>query len=149
MVSAENRRKVYDYLFKEGTIVVKKNVHGGDFSSELPVRNLEVMKLLQSLASMQWVTATFNWGYFYYILTDKGITELRKYLGIGEEIFPATMAVAVTDINTLLKRTPRPERTDRPAGDRKFAGGRGFNAERGGERRPRPAGDRPAYRKRE
>jgi len=168
-VTAENRRKVYTYLFQEGCIVIKKDVHGGPFNSDtLPVRNLEVMKLLQSLGSKKWCTVSFNWSYYYYILTDLGVQELRKFLGIGEDVHPNTLSKTVEDINTFMKREPREDRPrfnggrgeggDRPrfsggrgeGGDRpRFSGGRGEGGDRPRFSGGRGRGDSEGYRKRE
>lgn len=87
-------------LFLEGTIVVKKDVHGEKYSDALPIKNLEVMKLLQSFASRGYVQETFNWQYYYYILTDEGIKYLREYLGLPEDIVPATLKKTVSIANS-------------------------------------------------
>lgn len=76
----------------EGAIVVKKDVIGQkELGADLVLPNLEVMKLLQSFASRGYVEETFNWRYYYYSLTDAGIKYLREYLGLPEDIVPATL----------------------------------------------------------
>ena len=50
----------------DGTIVAKKDPYNPKHSDELPIPNLEVMKLLQSFTSKGFVTETFNWQYYYY-----------------------------------------------------------------------------------
>ena len=82
---------VYQYLFKEGTLVAKKDPYQAQHSAELPVPNLEVMKLLQSFTSKGYVKETFNWQYYYYYLTNEGITYLREYLALPADIVPATL----------------------------------------------------------
>jgi hypothetical protein len=39
---------------------------------ELPIRNLEVMKTMQSLESRGYVKSQFSWQYYYYVLNDSG-----------------------------------------------------------------------------
>mmetsp|Transcript_2802 Transcript_2802/g.2967 ORF Transcript_2802/g.2967 Transcript_2802/m.2967 type:complete len:144 (+) Transcript_2802:115-546(+) len=99
-VSKKNRIKVYSYLFKEGTLVAKKDKYAKKHSDELPVPNLEVMALLKSFASKKYVKETFNWQYYYYYLTNEGIEYLREYLALPDDIVPAT----------LKKAAPRPSR---------------------------------------
>jgi small subunit ribosomal protein S10e len=105
------------------------------------------MKLLQSLGSKKWCTVTFNWRFYYYILTDLGIQELRKFLGIGEDIHPLTLTKTVEDTNTLIKREPRADRPPREGGFRPREGG--FRPREGGRGeggfRPREGGDRPRF----
>lgn len=91
LISKQTRIAVYSYLFKEGTIVVKKDKYQPKHSDELPINNLEVMCLLRSFSSRSLVNETFNWGYYYYYLTNEGIDYLRQYLALPDEIVPATM----------------------------------------------------------
>lgn len=126
------------YLYSlEGAIVVNKNPKDEKHSDELPIRNLEVLKLLQGFASRKFVTDNFNWNYHYYILTDEGIKYLREYLGLPEDIVPATL------------KEPATRPTARIPG-RKFDGDRkgGFNPEFKRERGDRPGG-REGYRPRQ
>jgi small subunit ribosomal protein S10e len=58
---------------------------------QIPVPQLHVVKLLQSLRSKNVVKEKFNWQYLYYVLTDEGIEYLRNYLHISEETVPATL----------------------------------------------------------
>ena len=120
-------------MFAEGTIVIYKDVYQPKHSDALEISNHEVMLLLQSFASRGFVTEVFNWQYYYYILTDEGIKYLREYLGLPEDIVPATLKK--TTVNAV-RSTPRPNRFD---GDdkRKFSSDR-----RGGER----TGERKNYR---
>lgn len=82
---------VYKFLFKEGTLVAKKDPYLEKHSDTLPIPNLEVMKLLQSFKSKGFVKETFNWQYYYYYLTTEGITYLREYLALPLDIVPATL----------------------------------------------------------
>jgi small subunit ribosomal protein S10e len=123
----------------EGTIVVQKNPTLEKHSDALPIRNLEVMKLLQGFASKGFVSDTFNWGYHYYILTDEGIKYLRDYLGLPSDIVPATLKKPAT-IPTA--RSPY-KRFD---GDDKR---KPYNNDFKGERRPPRDGAREGYRQKQ
>mmetsp|Transcript_2297 Transcript_2297/g.1636 ORF Transcript_2297/g.1636 Transcript_2297/m.1636 type:complete len:132 (-) Transcript_2297:68-463(-) len=111
-VTKENRLRVYMYLFKEGTLVGKKDYYQPLHSEALPINNLEVLCLMRSLRSKGYVTETFSWRYYYYVLTPEGIDYLRKYLALPSEVVPATVARAV-----VRKPEVRPERPKREAGD--------------------------------
>lgn len=56
----------------------------------MPVRNLEVIKAMQSLTSKGFVKTQFSWQWYYYTLTDEGLAYLREYLNIPSEIVPQT-----------------------------------------------------------
>jgi small subunit ribosomal protein S10e len=93
LIPKQNRKAVYQYLFNEGVIVIKKDVNATKHA-ELDVPNLQVMKALQTLKSKNCVAEQFNWQYFYYFLNDEGILYLRNYLNIPESVVPATVAKA-------------------------------------------------------
>ena len=136
----KNRIVVYSYLFKEGTIVVKKDVYLEKHSEEVDIPNVEVMALLKSFASKGYVKETFNWNYYYYYLTKEGIDYLRQYLALPSEIIPATLKQP--------KNPPQP--TGRDQGDRRgkaFGPGGDFKPTYGGRGGPR--GGKDGYRGRE
>lgn len=56
----------------------------------MAVRNLEVIKAMQSLTSKGFVKTQFSWQWYYYTLTDEGLAYLREYLNIPSEIVPQT-----------------------------------------------------------
>ena len=58
--------------------------------NDVTVRNLQVVKMMQSLTSRGFVKTTFNWQWYYYYLTDEGIEYLRQYLNLPAEIVPLT-----------------------------------------------------------
>ncbi|KAH3877251.1 hypothetical protein DPMN_001113 [Dreissena polymorpha] len=124
LMPKKNRVAIYEYLFKEGVLVAKK-----DFSapkhSEIDVPNLHVIKALTSLKSRGFVTEQFAWKHFYWYLTNEGIQYLRDFLHLPAEIVPAT-----------LKRQTRPE-TSRPRPKESY----GEGGQRG------PAQDRQEYRR--
>ncbi|KAK8810673.1 hypothetical protein WA158_007248 [Blastocystis sp. Blastoise] len=118
LVPKRNRVLIYSYLFQEGCIVIKDNVacnrsFGKDEKGQdQVVPNIEVIKVLQSLWSREYVKKTYSWCHFYYFLTDAGIEYLRNYLHLTADVVPAT----------LKKQAPvRAENEDRP---------RRFNGER-------------------
>lgn len=69
------------------------------------VPNLQVIKLMQSFKSKEYVRETFAWMHYYWFLTNEGIDFLRTYLNLPSEIVPAT-----------LKKQQKP--LGRPMGDR-------------------------------
>ena len=76
LVSRKNKKLILEYLFKEGVLAVKKDggAASGPFNhADIPVPNLHVMMVMKSLASKDYVKFKFNWRWFYYFLTDKGI----------------------------------------------------------------------------
>jgi len=100
-----------------------------------------VMKLTQSFASRGYVQERFNWGWFYYYLTNEGIVYLREYLHLPEEIVPATLKKG--------RAAPRSgDRTEgRPDGGR--GGFRGESSRGGGDRKDKispEAGFAPEFR---
>jgi small subunit ribosomal protein S10e len=76
--------------------VCKKDKYGPNHSEEIPIPNLEVMALLKSFKSKGYCRETFNWQYYYYYLTEEGITYLRSYLALPDEIVPATLKSAAS-----------------------------------------------------
>jgi small subunit ribosomal protein S10e len=45
---------------------------------EISVKNLVVIKLMQSMTSKGYVKTQFSWQYYYYTLTVEGVEYLRK-----------------------------------------------------------------------
>lgn len=131
LITKKNRLAILSYLFKEGVVVAEKTT-GHTVIKALTnhpeiegVRNLEVIKLMQSLVSKELVTERFSWKHYYWFLKDEGIEYLREYLNIPEDVVP----------NTLKKST-------KPAVP---PSGRPLEGE--GERRGPPRGDRDDYRR--
>lgn len=57
---------------------------------ELEVKNLHVVKLMQSFKSRELVKELYSWRHYYWFLTPKGVEYLREYLNLPEDIVPAT-----------------------------------------------------------
>ncbi|XP_052837016.1 40S ribosomal protein S10a [Drosophila gunungcola] len=110
-----NRVAIYEYLFKEGVLVAKKDTRVLKHPDLSSIPNLQVIKTMQSLHSRGLVKEQFAWRHFYWCLTNEGIEELRNYLHLPPEIVPSTLT--------------RPARSDavRPrggaGGPQRFGGG--------------------------
>ncbi|ODV98487.1 hypothetical protein PACTADRAFT_37015 [Pachysolen tannophilus NRRL Y-2460] len=90
LIPKEDRKKIHQYLFQEGVVVAKKDFNQPKHE-EIDTRNLYVIKALQSLTSKGYVKTQFSWQYYYYTLTDEGLTYLREYLNVPEGIVPKTL----------------------------------------------------------
>jgi len=131
LIPKKNRLAVYSYLFKEGTIVVRKELVM-EKHPNIEVPRLHVVKLMQSLLSRALVKEQFNWNYLYYTLTDSGIEYLREYLHVSADTVPATLKKAS-------KPQPPPSFGRRDGGE-DGGRGRGRGRGRGGYRGPREFG---------
>ncbi|XP_063231021.1 small ribosomal subunit protein eS10 [Bacillus rossius redtenbacheri] len=123
LMPKKNRISIYEYLFKEGVMVAKKDFHAPKHPELEAIPNLQVIKAMQSLKSRGYVSEQFAWRHFYWYLTNEGINYLRNYLHLPAEIVPST-----------LKRQTRPE-TARPRPTAPRTEG------------AKPAEDRTAYRR--
>uniref|UniRef100_A0A7S3NL59 Plectin/eS10 N-terminal domain-containing protein n=1 Tax=Aureoumbra lagunensis TaxID=44058 RepID=A0A7S3NL59_9STRA len=136
-IPKKNRIEVYSYLFKEGVLVAKKDNYKPKHD-EIDVPNLEVLNLMKSLKSREYVRETFNWQYSYYYLTQEGIEYLREYLHLPAEIVPATLKKGATR-PVAAGIAPLPPNVERLQEDgtpfaTEGASGRGFGRGRGGGR---------------
>lgn len=89
LIPTADRRKIHQYLFQEGVLVAKKDFNQPKHE-ELDMKNLYVVKAMQSLDSKGYVKTRFSWQYYYYTLTDEGVEYLREWLHLPENIVPAT-----------------------------------------------------------
>ncbi|TQD95378.1 hypothetical protein C1H46_019016 [Malus baccata] len=137
IISEKNRREISKYLFQEGVCYAKKDYNLAKHP-DIDVPNLQVIKLMQSFKSKEYVRETFAWMHYYWYLTNDGIEFLRNYLNLPSEIVPATLKKQA-------KPTGRPmgPSGDRPRGPSRFDGERRFGGDRDGYRGgPRaPGGD--------
>jgi len=129
LISKQNRRAIYENLFKEGVLVAKKDYNLAKHD-DLDVPNLEVIKALQSLTSKGLVKTQFSWQYYYYTVTPEGVEYLREWLHLPTEIVPATHKKAARPQRPATAPTRGPQR----------------DGESGGYR---PRGERDEYRKKE
>lgn len=74
----------------EGVLYAKKDYNLAKHP-EIDVPNLQVIKLMQSFKSKEYVRESFAWMYYYWYLTNDGIEYLRTYLNLPSEIVPATL----------------------------------------------------------
>ena len=82
--------QIYESLFKEGVLVAPKDFNKPAHPDMPTVRNLEVIKAMQSLTSKGFVKTQFSWQWYYYTLTDEGLAYLREWLHLPSEIVPQT-----------------------------------------------------------
>jgi len=137
IVPKEHRNLVYAYLFREGVMVAKKDFFAPKHHLISQVGNRELIQLMKSLKSRSYIKETFSWGWYYWTLTEEGITYLRGYLHLPEEVVPNTMKARKTEVDH--ERRPVFDREDRPRRGG-FRGSRGgFRGGRGGFRGERPA----------
>ncbi|KAL8839772.1 MAG: hypothetical protein Q9170_001583 [Blastenia crenularia] len=110
LIPKADRKKIHEYLFREGVLVAKK-----DFNlpkhNEIDTKNLyqdsastypnaylnskankksKVVKACQSLTSRGYLKTQFSWQWYYYTLTPEGLDYLREWLHLPAEIVPAT-----------------------------------------------------------
>ncbi|KAG4303824.1 hypothetical protein PORY_002753 [Pneumocystis oryctolagi] len=90
LIPKDNRRKIYELLFKDGTLVAKKDFNAPSSMELQNVPNLQVIKACQSLTSRGYLKTQFSWQYYYYTLTNEGIDYLREWLHLPNEIVPNT-----------------------------------------------------------
>jgi len=76
-------------LGEEGVLFAEKD-YQLEKHPEIDVRNLYVIKLMQSFKSRELVKEIFAWRHYYWFLTPKGVEFLREYLNLPEDIVPAT-----------------------------------------------------------
>jgi small subunit ribosomal protein S10e len=130
IISKKNRREICKYLFQEGVLYAKKDYNLAKHP-KVDASNLEVIKLMQSFKSKEYVRETFSWQHYYWYLTNDGIEFLRTFLNLPSEIVP----------NTLKKSAKPPSRPfgsgppgDRPRGPPRFEGDRPRFGDRDGYR---------------
>ncbi|PTD04771.1 40S ribosomal protein S10-A [Fusarium culmorum] len=70
LIPKADRKKIHEYLFREGVLVAQK-----DFNlpkhPDIDTKNLFVIKAMQSLNSRGYVKTQFSWQYYYYTLTPR------------------------------------------------------------------------------
>ncbi|XP_019164691.1 PREDICTED: 40S ribosomal protein S10-1-like [Ipomoea nil] len=155
IISEKNRREISKYLFQEGVCYAKKDYNLAKHPL-IDVPNLQVIKLMQSFKSKEYVRETFAWMHYYWYLTNDGIEFLRTYLNLPSEIVPNTLKKSAKPLGRPMGGPPG----DRPRGPPRFgdgerrfgdrdgyrAGPRGPPGEFGGEKGGAPADYQPAFR---
>ena len=92
LIAREDRRAVFEYLLREGVIVVKKDAYLPAHQHCTTVTNLKVMMIVKSLKSKGCLNEVYTWGWMYMFLTNEGLQYLIKELGLpaDSKILPAT-----------------------------------------------------------
>ncbi|KAL3695790.1 hypothetical protein R1sor_009866 [Riccia sorocarpa] len=67
LIPKKNRVEVYKFLFKEGVLYAKKDFNAPKHP-EIDVPNLQVIKLMQSFKSKEYVRESFAWRHYYWPL---------------------------------------------------------------------------------
>jgi len=134
IISEKNRQEISKYLFKEGVCYAKKDFNLAKHP-DIDVPNLQVIKLMQSFKSKEYVRETFAWMHYYWYLTNDGIEFLRTYLNLPSEIVPATLKKQAKPLGRPMGGPPgdRPRGPPRD-GERRFGGDR--DSYRAGPRGP-------------
>ncbi|XP_065352654.1 small ribosomal subunit protein eS10-like [Cloeon dipterum] len=91
LMSKKDRLGIFEYLFKEGVMVAKKDFHEPKHPQLEAISNLHVIKTMQSLKSRGLVNEQFAWRHYYWYLNNEGINYLRTILHLPPEIVPATL----------------------------------------------------------
>ncbi|KAI9792432.1 MAG: hypothetical protein M1816_002316 [Peltula sp. TS41687] len=148
LIPKADRKKIHEYLFREGVLVAKKDFNQPKHQ-EIDTKNLYVIKACQSLTSRKYLKTQFSWQWYYYTLTPEGLDYLREWLHLPAEIVPAT--------HIKQQRTYAPPRgmmggeaeRDRDRGDRRPGGGRGRGGDGPGGAAGRGADRDGGYRRRD
>jgi small subunit ribosomal protein S10e len=138
LIPKKNRKEVYKYLFQEGVLYAAKDFNLAEHPEMPEIPNLQVIKLMQSFKSKEYVTELFAWRHYYWFLTDEGVLFLREYLNLPSEIVPATQKKSTRP----LERGPPRGENDRP---RRFEGREGGGGYRDGGRDGGYRSERPAF----
>merc|ERR1712121_77998 len=116
IIPKKNRVAIYESLFKDGVMVAIKDFNLKKHNELEKVRNLEVIKAMQSLKSRGYVRENFAWRHYYWYLTNEGIQYLRDYLHLPPEIVPATLK-KTTKSSEAPKPWNKDQRSSGPRGD--------------------------------
>ena len=90
LISKAHRRAVYEYLIGEGVVVVKKDAYLPKHQHITSVPNIVVMMIVKSLKSRRYLNGIFSWQWSYYMLNDAGVKYICEFLGLPEDVVPAT-----------------------------------------------------------
>jgi small subunit ribosomal protein S10e len=113
IVSKEHRLEIYNYLYKEGVLVARKNFQAPRHPNIPGVTNLEVIQLMKGFTSKGLVRENFAWRHYYWYLTNEGINYLREYLSIPSNYVPATLKAEKKEAKPIQRSTVGPRREPR------------------------------------
>ena len=128
LVSTKDRLKIYTHLLQEGVFCFKKQYYENNKILDIP--NLNCFLVLRSLASRQYCTEIFSWQWHYYFLTQTGITYLREYLGLPDNVIPNSHKFN----NPIGEEDQEQDEENKQGGERRGNRGRGRGGNRGGNR---------------
>lgn len=114
IVPKADRKKLYEYLFREGVCVAPDNFSKKEHK-DIGIANLYVVNLMKSLVSKGLVRHQYSWKYHYWYLKDEGLAFLREYLNLPEDVVPKTHKVQERDESSFSGNN---RRDDRRGGDR-------------------------------
>ncbi|KAL8572775.1 ribosomal 40S subunit protein S10A [Nucella lapillus] len=135
LISKKNKIAIYEYLFKEGVLVAKKDFHAPRHP-DIEVPNLQVIKAMQSLLSRGYVTEQYCWRHFYWMLNNEGIAYIRDFLHLPAEIVPATLKKrAFTEAARARPRGAMEGGARGPAPDREYRRAEGPSGSFGGDKK--------------
>ncbi|KAJ1503459.1 hypothetical protein HMI54_010486 [Coelomomyces lativittatus] len=126
LIPKKNRDAVYRYVYDEGVLVAKKDTNAKRHL-QLTIPNLHVLKCMQSLESKGYVKSQFSWQYFYYVLTDAGMSFLNQYFKLPAKVLPKTFKKKESALPQDQKKyagPPRDHRGGPQGGHRESGGGR-------------------------
>ncbi|CAH1160005.1 unnamed protein product [Phaedon cochleariae] len=118
LMPKKNRVAIFEYLFKEGVMVAKKDYHAPKHPELETIPNLQVIKALQSLKSKGYVKEQFAWRHYYWYLTNSGIEYLRTFLHLPPEIVPSTLKRPARTETTRPRPAALRSETSKPSEDR-------------------------------
>jgi len=90
LIPKKDKIAVYAALFNDGVLVARKSTRGINHHTLTDLKNIVVLQLMKSLKSRGYIKETFNWQWFYWVLTDEGVEYIRNFLHLPADIIPAT-----------------------------------------------------------
>lgn len=87
---ADVRRKILQYFFENGVLVVSANQSA--MHEEIGVLNIYAFQIGRSFVSRGFAKKQYAWTHAYYTLTDDGINYLRGFFGLPANAAPLTLA---------------------------------------------------------
>ncbi|XP_050093651.1 40S ribosomal protein S10b-like [Anopheles aquasalis] len=78
-----HRLAIYEFLFKEGVMVVARDSRKPIHSEELQIPSLHIIHTMKSLKSKNFVREQYCWGFYYWFLTNEGIINLRQIINLA------------------------------------------------------------------
>ncbi|ALC38305.1 RpS10b [Drosophila busckii] len=91
-IQKADRKAIYNVLFRSGVMFAECAQQKRHPEEELRhLKNLQVIKTMQSLKSRGYVSEQMAWRHYYWCLNNEGIEYLRSYLHMPTEVVPTTL----------------------------------------------------------